>query len=183
VPRSLPVHIALLRGVNVGGKNKLPMKDLAALFEAAGCERVRTYIQSGNVVCAAPAVLARGLPAAVARDLERRFGLRVPVVMRTAAEMERVAAGNPFLAAGTDPAALHVAFLGEVPEKGRAAGLDPGRSPPDELALRGREVYLRLPSGTARSRITNAWLDAVLGTFSTIRNWRTVLQLLEMARS
>jgi uncharacterized protein (DUF1697 family) len=175
------VHVALLRGVNVGGRNRLPMADLSALFEEAGGREVRTHLQSGNVVFRAGAARAPRLAEAVAREIEERLGFRPPMVMRTAGELAAAARGNPFLRPGADLATLHVAFLADRPSAARVTGLDPERSPPDELAVRGREVYLRLPNGVARTRITNAWLDTALGTTSTLRNWRTVLALVGMA--
>jgi uncharacterized protein (DUF1697 family) len=176
-----PVHVALLRGINVGGKNKLPMKDLACLFEDAGCREVRTYIQSGNVVFQAPPRVADTLAGRIADAIERRFGFRAPVVLRGAAELAAVARSNPFLARGGDADRLHVMFLASAPTKAQVGALDPQRSPPDEFVVRGREVYLSLPNGAARTKLTNAWFDAKLGTVSTGRNWRTVLQLAEMA--
>ena len=176
-------HVALLRGINVGGKNKLTMADLAKLFAAAGCEGVRTYIQSGNVVFLADMKTAERIPGAVAGQIAARFGLEVPVVLRSAEELRRVAASNPFLKSGADPDALHVAFLAEAPDRRRAGALDPRRSPGDSFELRGREVYLHLPNGVARTKLTNAYLDATLGTKSTLRNWRTVRKLLEMTRA
>jgi uncharacterized protein (DUF1697 family) len=174
------VAIALLRGVNVGGRRILPMKDLAALFVAAGCDDARTYIQSGNVVVRARRALAGGA-GAIERAIHARFGFHVPVVMRTADELRGLAASNPFLKAGADPDTLHVAFLADTPPADRASTLDPARSPPDAFHLRGRDVYLHLPNGLARSKLTNAYLDARLGTTATIRNWRTLLALIELA--
>ena len=176
------IHVALLRGVNVGGKNMLPMKDLAAMFVAAGCEDVETYIQSGNVVCRARPTLARRLPALVAGAILDRFGYHVPVVIRTAGELGDIVRGNPFLAAGADPDTLHVAFLVDRPSAGRVAALDAHRSPGDEFVVRGREIYLRLPNGAGRTKLTNAYFDAALATTSTVRNWRTVLKLVESTR-
>jgi uncharacterized protein (DUF1697 family) len=174
-------HVALLRGINVGGKNKLPMKELAALFEAAGCRAVRTYIQSGNVVFVAPPAAARRLPLQISTAIEKRYGYRVPVVLRTAEELQAVAAGNPFLRAGADPVTLHVAFLAGGPTATASAALDPRRSPPDEFVLKGRELYLKLPNGVSGSKLTNAYLDKTLGTISTLRNWRTVLELIAVS--
>jgi uncharacterized protein (DUF1697 family) len=171
------LHVALLRGINVGGKNMLPMSDLTAMFVAAGCADVETYIQSGNVVCRARPAVAKKLPAAVATAILKRSGYRVPVVLRTADELRDVARGNPFLTAGGDPDTLHVAFLAGTPKAGGVAALDPRRSPPDEFVVRGREIYLRLPNGVARSKLTNAYFDKALATTSTVRNWRTVLKL------
>jgi uncharacterized protein (DUF1697 family) len=181
--KTLITHVALLRGINLGGKNKLPMKDLVAIFVAAGCTEVQTYIQSGNVVCKAPTKLTKELPPAIAAAIFERWGYRIPIVMRTADELRDVGRNNPFLKAGHEPDALHVAFLTEVPEPARVSALDPKRSPPDELVVRGRDIYLRLPNGVAPSKLTNAYFDATLRTTSTLRNWRTVLQLIEMARS
>ena len=93
-------HVALLRGINVGGKNKLPMKDLRALFEAAGCESVRSYIQSGNVVFQAPAALAKTIGSRLEADIESELGLKVPVVTRSAAQWTKILAANPY--AGRD---------------------------------------------------------------------------------
>jgi uncharacterized protein (DUF1697 family) len=178
-PKSGSIHIALLRGINVGGKNMLPMKSLAAMFVEAKCSDVRTYIQSGNVVFRAKDTIARRIGADISETILDRFGLRVPVVTRTAVELRDVASHNPFLRAGGDEGALHVAFLADRPGASKVATLDPKRSPPDQFAVRGREIYLHLPNGTARSKLTNQYFDSKLGTTSTIRNWRTVLQLLE----
>ncbi len=168
-------HIALLRGINVGGKNKLPMKQLAQVFSELGCDEIRTYIQSGNVVFKAGDV-GRFAPR-LTKALHLRFGFQVPVVLRSADELDGIARRNPFLATGADPKSLHVAFLAEVPDPERPDELDPQRSPGDTFVVRGREVYLHCPNGFARTKLTNAYFDARLGTTSTIRNWKTVLKL------
>ena len=178
--RKPETHVALLRGINVGGKNKLPMKTLAGLFEAAGCADVRTYIQSGNVVYRASAAVAKRAPDLVARSLVEELGLAVPVVARTAAELRRVEAGNPFLAEGADPKQLHVAFLVKKPTAAQVLALDPDRSPPDRFVVIGREIYLSCPNGMARTKLTNAYLDRALGTTTTVRNWNTVRALVGM---
>ena len=170
-------HVALLRGINVGGKNLVPMAALTEMFVKAGCEGVRTYIQSGNVVFAAAAGDAAKLPGLISKRIEKRLGLRVPVVLRTAAELRRVVNGNPF--AGSEDV-LHVAFLADEPTKAQVAALDPERSPGDSFLVRGREVYMHCPNGMARTKLTNAYFDSKLGTVSTARNWRTVLKLVEM---
>jgi uncharacterized protein (DUF1697 family) len=173
--------VALLRGINVGGKNKVPMTELSAMFSAAGCAGVQTYIQSGNVVFDAPAAVADVVPGQIERAIAERFGYRIPVVMRTAGELAAIFGANPFVAKGAEPDALHVVFLAGAPAASRVAALDPDRSPPDEMVVRGREIYLRCPNGIARTRITNAYLDATLATTTTLRNWRTVEKLAELA--
>ena len=172
-------YVALLRGINVGGKNRLPMADLRDIFTAAGCAAVRTYIQSGNAVFEAVQDLAEAVPEIVAQTIFERFGYETVVVMRSGEEMRQVAASNPFDTSG-DPRFLHVAFLKDTPSAEAVSSLDPERSPPDEFAVRGRDVYLRYPNGVARSKLTNDYLSSRLQTVSTMRNWRTVLKLLEM---
>ncbi len=174
-------HVALLRGVNLGGSNRLSMKELAALFVEAGCREVVTYVQSGNVVFQASDMVAERIAAQITEAIAARFGLHVPIVTRTVTEMARVVQGNPFLREGADPAALHVIFLASAPSDAQAGSLDPHRSPPDRFALHGREIYLHCPNGLARTRLTNDYFDRRLGTISTTRNWRTVLKLLELA--
>lgn len=174
--------MALLRGINVGGKNKLPMAALAAIFEDAGCRAVRTYIQSGNVVFEAGATLARRVPRLVADAIASRLGLAIPVVARTAVQLDAVVRGNPWMTPGADLEALHVAFLAGEPAASDVAGLDPDRSPPDAFVVRGSEIYLRCPGGIGKTKLTNAYFDARLKTVSTVRNWRTVVHLAAITR-
>ncbi|MFG0260632.1 MAG: DUF1697 domain-containing protein [Phycisphaerales bacterium JB041] len=173
-------HIALLRGINVGGRNRLPMEDLRSLVEQAGGERPRTYIQSGNVVFEASAPVAKQFATDLESLLEERVGVKSPVVVRSAAEIEAVPDAVPFSGPQADPASLHVMFLAAQPTKARAAALDPSRSPGDRFGLVGREIYLHLPRGVARTKLTNAYFDSILGTLSTARNWRTVQTLIGM---
>ncbi|MGH7284750.1 MAG: DUF1697 domain-containing protein [Polyangiaceae bacterium] len=171
--------VALLRGINVGGKNKLPMKDLVAMFERAGCTNVAHYIQSGNVVFDAPASLAKKISSVIESDIKRRAKLDVPVVIREAAHIKRVATSNPFTKEGKNEDFWHVVFLKDMPSKDLAALLDPNRSPGDRFVVRGEDVYLHCVS-VAKTKLTNAFFDSKLKTVSTGRNWRTVLKLAEM---
>lgn len=170
-------YVALLRGINVGGKNKLPMKDLSELFVAAGCTDIETYIQSGNVVFAAKASVFKELPTTISAAILERFGYTVPVVLRSSAEMTAIAAANPFLSTATDEKQLHVYFLAEAPDATRVDALDPLRSTPDKFAVVGRDIYLFLPNGMGRTKLTNAYFDAKLSTVCTARNWKTVCRL------
>lgn len=168
-------HVVLLRGINVGGKNLLPMKDLTRLCAELGAQHVRTYIQSGNVALDLAPTLAQTFARDLHAALAREFSLQVPVVLRTAAELADVLLHNPW--PERDLTLTSVAFLADQPTPAQVASLDPNRSPPDEFHVRGREVYLHTPNGLARTKLTNAWLDARLGTVSTVRNWRTVQTL------
>lgn len=170
-------HLALLRGVNVGGKNRLAMSDLRDLFVAAGATDVRTYIQSGNVRFSAepdqaPAVARRVHAALVAR------GLETPVIVRDRDAWLRLIASNPFPDA--EPTQLHAVLLADFPPPEVLARLDPDRSPPDQIVPRGDVVYLHTPNGVARTRYTNDWLDRTLATVSTARNWKTVRALADL---
>lgn len=178
-----PKYAALLRAINVGGKNKLPMKVLAAMFEGAGCRDVVTYIQSGNVVFSAPAAAVKKLPEIISQRIFDDFGFRVPVVVRSHEELAAVVSENPFLLAGEtakDEKPLHVVFLADTPGEEAVRKLDPQRSPPDRFIVRGKEIFLHLPNGMGQSKITNVWMDSKLSTISTARNWATVLKLHEM---
>lgn len=179
---NMATHVALLRGINVGGKNILPMKDLAEIFLKAGCTEVRTFIQSGNVLFNAPAKVAKQIARTMPEQIEKRFGHRPPFVIRTAEQLAVAAANNPFLQGGAAEDKVHVMFLADAPDAARVKGLDPARSSPDAFAVRGADIYLFLPNGGGRSKLTNAYFDSKLATVSTIRNWRTVTTLLEMMK-
>ncbi len=170
-------YVALLRGINVGGNNKLPMRDLVTIFEKAGCRNVRTYIQSGNVVFQSDVFQsdeASRLAETISQAIERNFTLRIPVILRTAEEMTSALHNNPFAVAGVAEDYLHVFFLVHRPTAAAIAALDVSRSFGDTFAVAGREIYLHLPGDVARTKLTNVYFDRALSTVSTLRNWRTV---------
>ena len=171
--------VALLRGINVGGRNRLPMKDLSRLFEEAGCVEVRTVIQSGNVLFRAPAQVAQAALEQVAARIQKEREFRCPVVLRSAKEIAAVLEGNPFVSEGAAEDLLHVVFLADRPTASAVKALDPARSPGDRYVVRGQEVFLCLPRGVSGTRLTVDYLDRTLGTVGTWRNWRTVRKLAE----
>lgn len=173
----MTVHVALLRAINLGPKNKLPMKDLAAFFTAAGAKDVRTFINSGNVLFTAPPAMIAGIDKKVREAITKRFGFEAPIVFRTGAEMTKVARGNPF----TDDAFLHVTFFADAPKKKNLALLEPKQHPSEEIVLRGRELYLQLPNGVGQTKLIASFVDKTLETFGTTRNFRTVTKLAELA--
>jgi uncharacterized protein (DUF1697 family) len=182
--RATETHVALLRGINVGGRNRIPMVRLVDIFESAGYTRVRTYIQSGNVVFDAPSGAILQIPTHVSALIKQQLALDVPTVARTASEFEQIVMANPFLSAhNPDLSALHVGFLANRPSAGQVAAIDVHRSPPDECVSCDRELYLRCPNGLARTKFTSAYLDRTLGTTTTIRNWRTTLAVLDLVRA
>jgi uncharacterized protein (DUF1697 family) len=169
----LPTYVALLRGINVSGRNKIAMNDLRAAFETLGHTHVRTYIQSGNVVFAAKAGATARLESAIGKGIATAFGLDVAVLVRTRAELATALKRNPF---GAD---AYVTFLDAVPARARVAGLDPAPYAPDEFAVRGREVFVRCPNGYGRTKINNAFFERKLAAKATTRNWKTVTTLFD----
>ncbi len=169
--------LALLRGVNVGGARSLPMSDLERAFRAAGARAAASVIQSGNVIFEADD--SETVAAEAAATIAAAFGFRPAMILRSAASWRKMVDANPFLAAGRPGDGLHVACLAGAPAPSRAQRLDPEALAPDAFVLAGADVYLWLPNGVARANLTNARLDKAFGTVSTLRNWRTVLKLLE----
>jgi uncharacterized protein (DUF1697 family) len=181
----VPTFVALLRGVNVGG-HRLPMAELRALVEGMGHTRVRTYVQSGNLVfegTGTPDRLAAELAAALADHCD----FEVPVIVRSAEGLARTVAANPFLDEGLDPNAepklFHVTFLGGAPDAGAVAALEEAteRYRPDTFRWRGTDVYLHIPGGYGETKLTNALFEKKLGVPATTRNWRSVTTLASMA--
>lgn len=172
------VYVGLVRAINVGGNNKLPMADLVEIFEEAGASDVRTYIASGNVVFRATLAKAQRMSNATSKAILDRFGFQAPVIIRPAAHVARVARAHPHHAPGIEDKRLHVVFLMVAPGEERVSTLDPTRFPGDAFDVRGGEIYLRL---SADSKLTNTYFEKTLGTSGTMRNWRTVLKLAEMS--
>jgi uncharacterized protein (DUF1697 family) len=183
----MTTYIALLRGINVGGKNKIKMAELKRTLEAIGLGRVQTYIQSGNVLFEsgeAEAPLRQRIEAQIAAD----FGIQAVVVLRTAAELERIAANCPFSAediaeaeAASDTESLYVALLLEAPAPERVERLSAYSTPDDRFQLAGRDVYMLFSFSVRDSKLA-AQLPK-LGVPATVRNWNTIRKLVELAQA
>lgn len=178
----MAVWIGMLRGVNVGGAHKLPMERLQSICTALGFEKPQTYIQSGNVVFEASESDRLVLAAQMEDELEREFGFRPAVILRSAAEMREVVARNPF--AGREdvaPNKLLVTFLDCDP--GEAARLAVRGIPvnPEELFIEGSELFVHYPAGSGKSKLPVAKIDRAHGRVGTSRNWNSVLKLLAIA--
>lgn len=176
----MPTFISILRGINVGAQRKLPMAELKLIYGSLGLKDIVTYIQSGNVIFTLAG--RRDIPA-LSRQLEalilEKYRFRVPVLIRSVAEMEKVVAGNPFLKEkGIDPEKLHVTFLGEEPG---VPAIDPPANCGDRFFISGREVYLYCPNGYGTSKLSNAFFEQKLKVTATTRNWKTVQKLLALA--
>lgn len=158
------------------------MAELKELFTGLGFQDVATYLQSGNVVFRSPAGNAKDIAALIEEQIAKVFGTKVPVVLRTPAELRKIAKGNPFLRDEADLTKLHVVFLDGSPAAKAKGRLDPDRSPPDRFNVRGREIYLHLPNGAGRSKLTIDYFERQLGVKGTARNWKTLTNLLALVQ-
>ena len=172
-------HLALLRGINVSGKNMIKMPVLAGIFSDLGCKDVCTYIQSGNVLFNASKTVAAKIESRVEAAIQDQLGLSIPVIVRSGAEFSEAVAANPFPEAVGSPKQLNLMFLKTQPEAAAIASLDPNRSAPDRYLVLGRHIYIHLAQSAADTKLTNAYFDARLKTASTARNWTTISTLVE----
>jgi uncharacterized protein (DUF1697 family) len=155
------------------------MSELRELLASLGCADVVTYIQSGNAVFGS--ALAREKAArAIETGITARFGLSVRTLLRTPEQLAAIATANPFLGKD-DFSRLHVVFLDAAPEPAAVAALDPARSPGDEFAVSGSEIFVHYPNGSGRTKLTLDWFERSLGVTGTARNWNTLLKLQELA--
>lgn len=180
----MTVYVALLRGINVGGHNRVAMADLRRLLEQLGHADVRTYIQSGNAVFTGDRrdtdALGRDLRAAMSDEL----GVSPTVIVRTAEELAAVADANPYAAeAAADPTTVHVAFLSAEPADPSTFAFDADAYAPEGLCVGDRVRYLHLPDGMGRSRLAVDLGKRRSDVEVTVRNWRTVEKLREMTRT
>jgi uncharacterized protein (DUF1697 family) len=178
----MAVVIAMLRGVNVGGYQKIQMEALRTLCGSLGLRDAQTYIQSGNVVfredSEEPVTLARRLE----DGIEHSFGFRPGVMVRTPSELRNVIAKNPFTdRPEIDPSRLLVSFMASAPAPQARNKVLAMPCDPEELRIHGRELYVYYPNGMARPKISMASIEKVLQRSATGRNWNTVLKLMAMA--
>ena len=184
----MTTFVALLRSINVGGRNRVLMGDLASLVESLGFDDVETYVQSGNVVftgSGTPTSAARAVEGGIARDL----GLEVPVIVRNLRQLSALLEANPFLRSGADPKHLHVTFLAGTPPPDRRrqlarseelSGVDHPNGD-DRFELVGSHVFVHCPGGYGSTKLNNAFFERRTGVVATTRNWRTVTTLARMA--
>lgn len=169
--------IVLLRAVNLGARNKVPMAKLRSLLEDVGYRDVRTYIASGNVLFDGPRS-----GAAVSRELERivadSFGVDTIAIVRKPAELAAVVGAHPF---GRDTARSHVVFLAKRPTAKAVESLAEADHSPDRAVVAGEDVYVQYGAGVQNARLSAARLERLLGVAATHRNWRTVVALADLA--
>ena len=177
----MALFVALLRAVNLGAHNKVPMAELKKLADGCGFTNARTLLQSGNLVFECTDRDCDAHEAALERALAKQLGVETPVIVRSASAWRDIVKANPFPAeAKKDPGHLLVMPLKGAPGRDRVADLQkaiPGR---ERVKAVGRELYLVYPDGIGRSRFTGAIIDRKIGVAGTARNWNTALKLLAM---
>jgi len=178
----MPVVVSMLRGVNVGAHNRIKMDALRAVYQSLGLKDCQTFIQSGNVVFRSEEKNLAKLRNRIEAAIEKKFGFRPDVILRTTKEMRSAVVGSPFTGRDNiDPSKLLVTFLAEKPGAEAKREFMKIKSDSEEMYLNGRELYIYFAEGLARPKI--AWMSVVktLGTTGTGRNWNSVLELLGMA--
>ena len=182
-PARPQAFVVLLRGINVGGRKRVPMQELRALASEVGCSSVASYIQSGNLV-----LLSRdsgsALESALERSIAEHFGFEVEVIARRAEDWLVYAEGTPFPALEAERPHLLLLGLAKRPlARGVQAAIAEKAMAGEQVEVVGDAIWLDYGGGVARSKLTPVVLDRAAGSTVTARNWRTVLKLAEMARS
>jgi uncharacterized protein (DUF1697 family) len=180
----MATFISMLRGINVSGQKKIMMPDLKTVYKLLGFSKVNTYIQSGNVMFSTENRLSTGVLSALIHEaILEKFGFNVPVIIRTAGEMEAVISANPFAEeTGVNEKKLYVTFLDEEPQSMAIQKIRPFDFLPDKFHFNRREIYLNCASGYGTTKLSNTFFENKLKVKATTRNWKTVNKLLELVK-
>ena len=173
-------YIALLRGINVGGKNKIKMETLREICSALGFENVKTYINSGNIIFETAKTGDTELAAEIENAIEKEFGLQIKTIVRSIAEIEAIVKNNPFDGQFENDKDLHVFFLDEEMPNEKRELLLSNNNENEMFAVRGREIFCLLRVSVLDSLIGKDYIAKKLKIPSTARNWRTVNKVLEL---
>ena len=177
----MKTYIALFRGINVGGRGTLPMKELVLILEGLGCQNIQTYIQSGNAVFESVTSDTARLAKSISAEVEKRRGFAPHILLLKLEQLKKAIANNPFPEGEKDPKTLHVGFLASVPKQPDLKKLESIRVETERFQLIDSIFYLHAPDGIGRSKLA-ANSERLLGVPMTDRNWNTVRKLLEMAK-
>jgi len=177
----MKTYIALFRGINVGGKNMLPMKELVVILNDLGAQQIKTYIQSGNAVFASRERDILRLSNQIRAEVKQRRGFEPHVLLLQLEDLEKAIRNNPFPEAESAPTTLHAGFLISVPKNPDMEALARYKNDNERFRLINRVFYLHAPEGVGRSKLA-AKAERLLGEPMTDRNWRTVCALWKMAQ-
>lgn len=176
-------YVAFLRGINVGGKNKVKMETLREVFSALGFENVKTYINSGNVIFQTAKTGDKNLAAKIETAIEKEFGLKIKTMVRLIDEIENIIENNPFAGEFENDKDLHVFFLDEEISDEKREQLLSNNSETEKFAACGREIFYLSRVNFSDSLMSKDYIGKKLKVSATARNWRTVNKILEMAKS
>ncbi len=178
----MPVLISMLRGINVGGHNKVDMGALRALYESLKFEGPRTYVQSGNVIFRTKQKISPAFAKKIQDAIEREFGCRPAVILRTTDELRKAIAASPFPASRSlESGKILVTFLNAEPGPEAHDALLLLKSYPEEIHLKGRELYIYFPNGAGKSKLPWSSVEKLFKTTGTARNWNSVTKMLAIA--
>lgn len=175
--------IAILRGINVGGKRKILMADLKELADTLGYRNIQTYIQSGNLIFELDEKIEnKEIAKNIELAIEKKFGLEVPVIVLSKDDIESAIAKNPFYKADADINKLHLTFLNEFPEKDKQEIAESFDFAPDKFKIIGQNAFVYCEDSYHKSKLTNDFFEKKLDVKATTRNWKTVLKLWELSK-
>jgi uncharacterized protein (DUF1697 family) len=175
----MAIYLSLLRGINLGSHHKIRMADLKKLYEKLNYTHVHTYIQSGNVLFESSD--ANHIASSIEKEIQKTYGFDVPVIVKTAVELKKAVASNPFLQEkNIDQDKLHLTFLEEAPRADVLQAIDPTLSRVDRLIVKKDIVYLYCPGGYGNTKWSNAFLEKKLKIKATTRNWKTCNELIKL---
>jgi len=172
-------YIALLRGINVGGNNKIPMKELCSLLEAAGFETVKTYIQTGNLFFHHISLFPKDVAEIISSLIKTEFGFKPSVLVLTVSEYKKALDGNPYPEAEEQPKAVHLYFLEQRALEPNIEKLTELKATSETFHLTDAVFYLHAPDGIGRSKLA-AKVEKILGVPTTARNWRSAVNTLAL---
>ncbi len=181
----MTAYLALLRGINVGSRQRMSMADLRSVMDGLGHADVATYLQSGNALFSSPRTDCDAVAAELEQAITAELGMSVRCLVRTRGDLDRIVSDHPLADVATDPARLTVTFLNVKPDPGLLCALDPQAHLPDQFAVGVQEIYTWYPEGVRDSKLTTVFFEKMLGgkkadVVGTARNWNTVSRLLEM---
>ncbi len=177
----MTVLITMLRGINVSGQKKIKMEDLRTLYESLGFEKVQIYIQSGNVIFQTSQTNISEIPTKISEKINHAFGYTVTIILRTRNELENIVKRNPFV--DKDLSKVHVSFLSDNQFNYSEEELLKVRTGDEEFQILDKEIYLFLPHGSGRTKLTNNFFERKLGSKATTRNWKTINKIIDISKS
>lgn len=178
----MKTYISILRGINVGGHRSIKMDALKQLFNDLGFSNIQTYVQSGNVVFQDNPIEPYKLEVKITEKILDKFGFDVPVIVKELEEMKQVVKDNPFIRdSKKEILHLHVTFLSAKPDEMKMKKIKEENYQPDEFKLIDKTIYLYCPNSYSSSKLTNNFFESKLQVIATTRNWKTTLELVNLA--